>query len=130
MNHKIELMTTIRRDMPKLEEVLAGHLRIGIHAHRLVSPCNAHCHSLDDPPKEENVFYFLCECPALMSRRMKFLDGSLLTSLFAMPENRVMNLLRFHRATEWGLYFAHWHYVMLLANGIGLSKLSHVQDST
>ncbi|KAL7743614.1 hypothetical protein ACLKA6_019233 [Drosophila palustris] len=63
-----------RRDCSLVIRSLTGHWLIGIHAQRLNSPYNDFCRSCRDEDEEESPEHFFCFCPALSSRRFRFLE--------------------------------------------------------
>ncbi|KAM8718871.1 hypothetical protein ACLKA7_001563 [Drosophila subpalustris] len=70
-----------RGDCSLVIRSLNGHWLIGIHAQRLNSPYNDFCRSCWDEEEEESPEYFFCFCPALSSRRFRFLGKPFLDGL-------------------------------------------------
>ncbi|KAL7723348.1 hypothetical protein ACLKA6_009062 [Drosophila palustris] len=58
---------------------LTGHWIIGTHAHRLNSPYNDFCLSIEE--EDEYPEHFFCSCPALSNRRLRALGKPYLDSL-------------------------------------------------
>ncbi|WP_219822735.1 hypothetical protein, partial [Enterobacter cloacae complex sp. 4DZ3-17B2] len=77
-------------------EILTGHGNLNKHSHivgRKPSPMCTRC----DENKEESSIHFLCECPALMETRRRYLDSPFV-SKEEVRERNLGQLLRFCKA--------------------------------
>lgn len=96
-----QLLSNGRRDVSRLLAVITGHWALGRHASRLGLPFNGHCHSCGDREKEETIFHFLCECPALAVWRRTFLGDHVLSNLGELSRSTPRDLLGYLKATGW-----------------------------
>ncbi|GBP00789.1 hypothetical protein EVAR_72925_1 [Eumeta japonica] len=97
----MQLIARSRTDISRLLAVMTGHWLIGVHSGRLGLPFNHYYRSCKDRRKEETVFHFLCECPALAVRKKTFLGRYMFSNLSELSESRIGDLLRYLTATGW-----------------------------
>ncbi|KAL7726548.1 hypothetical protein ACLKA6_010413 [Drosophila palustris] len=90
-----------RRDCSLVIRSLTGHWLIGIHAQRLNSPYNDFCRSCRDEEEEESPEHFFCFCPALSSRRFRFLGKPFLDGLGDLASLSPRKIAQFVQSSNW-----------------------------
>ncbi|KAM8701675.1 hypothetical protein ACLKA7_000675 [Drosophila subpalustris] len=83
------------------ERSLTGQWLIGIHAQRLNSPYNDFCRSCRDEEEEESPEHFFCFCPALSSRRFRFLGKPFLDGLGDLASLSPRKIAQFVQSSNW-----------------------------
>ncbi|KAL7726508.1 hypothetical protein ACLKA6_001130 [Drosophila palustris] len=90
-----------RGDSSLVIRSLTGHWLIGIHAQRLNSPYNDFCRSCRDEEEEESPEHFFCFCPALSSRRFRFLGKTFLDGLGDLASLSPRKIAQFVQSSNW-----------------------------
>ncbi|KAM8714842.1 hypothetical protein ACLKA7_001245 [Drosophila subpalustris] len=90
-----------RGDCSLVIRSLTGHWLIGIHAQRLNSPYNDFCRSCGDEEEEESPEHFFCFCPALSSRRFRFLGKPFLDGLGDLASLSPRKIAQFVQSSNW-----------------------------
>lgn len=92
-----ELLSFGKRTISIIIGVLTGHCLIGRMAERMGFSVTDYCRSCGDEEEEETIEHFLCECPGLKERRLRFLGRRFFDDLDSLREVSLSDLADFVR---------------------------------
>ena len=96
LNKSRKLIELDRGKLRRAVALLTGHCLLGSHSHKMGLADTSECKRCS--LEEDTIEHFLCECPAIKQKRLKYLGSYIFKDLLGLSDIRIMDLIRFYEA--------------------------------
>ena len=90
LNKSRKLIELDRGKLRRAVALLTGHCLLGSHSHKMGLADTSECKRCS--LEEDTIEHFLCECPAIKQKRLKYLGSYIFKDLLGLSDIRIMDL--------------------------------------